>query len=118
MSGHLSTGGPPPEVRAYLNAATRLLPPAARRAARAELQANLHQAMLDARVGGHREAEAWAAALGDFGPAWRTALGLARVHTLPALLRALLVTGALGGAASALWTHGDVSAPAAHEARP
>ena len=118
MSAHLPLNGPPPEVQAYLDAATRLLLPAVRRSARAELHANLHQAMLDGQLAGRSEAEAWTEALSDFGPAWRTALGLARVHTLPALLRAVLVTGALGGAASALWAHGETAAPAAHEARP
>lgn len=105
----------PPAVAAYLDAATRLLPRGARRMARAELHANLHQAMLDGLTRGQNEPEAWATALHDLGPAWRTALGLARTHTLPLVLRLLLVGGALGGAASALWAHGT---PPSHEARP
>ncbi|SMB94835.1 hypothetical protein [Deinococcus hopiensis] len=112
------SAGPPAEVTAYLRAATRLLPATARRMVAAELHANLHQAMLDARLTGHGEAEAWAVALQQAGPAWQTGVGLARIYTLPALLRAVLVTGALGGAASALWTDGETPVAAAQEARP
>lgn len=107
----------PPAVSAYLDTATRLLPPGARRMARAELQANLHQAMLDHLTIGRTGEDAWNASLRDLGPAWRLALGLARTHTLPALLRVLLAAGALGGAASALWTHAP-GTPPTHEVRP
>ncbi|GAA5533269.1 hypothetical protein [Deinococcus aluminii] len=107
----------PPAVTAHLRAATRLLPPGTRRLAQAELHANLHQAMLDHLTAGKAEPDAWAAALREFGPAWVTALGLARTHTLPLLLRLFLTAGVLGGAASALWTH-NLAAPPAHEVRP
>ncbi|MBB5235169.1 hypothetical protein [Deinococcus budaensis] len=108
----------PPTVTAYLDGATRLLPLHARATTRRELHANLHQTMLDHLTAGIPEAEAWAAALRDFGPPTRTALGLARTHTLPLLLRALLMAGALGGAASALWTHAAPTTAPVQEARP
>lgn len=108
----------PPEVTAYLDAATRLLPPSVRAAARAELHANLHQAMLDHLTAGGTGTDAWGRALREAGPAGRVALRLARTHTLPLLWRTLLLAGALGGAASALWTQGAGPAPTHHEARP
>ncbi|GAA5512589.1 hypothetical protein Dcar01_01305 [Deinococcus carri] len=111
----------PPAVAAYLRTATRLLLPGSGQPAHAELHANLHQAMLDHLTCGRTEPEAWATALRDFGPPWLTALGLARTHTLPLLLRLGLAAGVLGGAASALWTHNLATPPThppAHEARP
>lgn len=108
----------PPEVAAYLDAATRLLPPTVRSAARAELHANLHQAMLDHVTAGCSETDAWVRVLREAGPAWSLALGLARTHTLPLLWRTLLLAGALGGAASALWSPEAGPAPIHHEARP
>lgn len=108
----------PPEVAAYLDAATRLLPPAVRGAARAELHANLHQAMLDHLTAGGPAGDAWERAVREAGPAGRVALGLARTHTLPLLWRTLLLAGALGGAASALWSPEAGPAPTHHEARP
>lgn len=95
----------PPGVAAYLRTATCLLPPHLRRAVGDELHANLYQAMLDELTAGKSQPEAWAAALHACGPRWWAALGLARVHTLPLLLRVTLTAGALGGAASALWVH-------------
>lgn len=114
----MSSADLPPAVAAYLDGATRLLPPGTRAATRRELHANLHQAMLDHLTAGQDEAGAWASALRDFGPPTRTALGLARTHTLPLLLRTLLAAGALGGAASALWTHAAPAAAPTQEARP
>lgn len=105
----------PPGAVAYLRAATRLLLPGMRQTVCAELHANLYQAVLDHRTRGRTEEAAWAAALRDLGPAWQVALGLARTHTLPLLLRLCLATGALGGVASALWTH---TTPTTQEARP
>jgi len=52
----------PPAVTAYLDSATRLLPPGTRATTRRELHANLHQAMLDGLTAGQDEAAAWAAA--------------------------------------------------------
>lgn len=92
----------PPEVQRYLRRATVLLAPAPARRIRAELHGHLHQSMLDARLRGLSEAQAWAAALHDAGPALPAALRLARVHTLGHVLRGLLVVGALGGAAYAI----------------
>lgn len=110
----------PPGAAAYLRTATCLLPPHLRRAVGDELHANLYQALLDGLTAGKTEPEAWATALRAFGPAWKTALMLARVHTLPLLLRVTLTAGALGGAASALWVHSaEYGAPVAtQEARP
>jgi len=93
----------PPGAEAYLRTATCLLPPHLRRAVAGELHANLYQAMLDGLTAGKTEPDAWATALHACGSRWWVALGLARVHTLPLLLRTLLAAGALGGAASALW---------------
>lgn len=98
----------------YLTWATALLPPQTRREVRAELLANLHQTMLDARLS---EADAWDAALHESGSVWWLALNLARVYTLGLALRALLVGLALGGAAYAVSVEGH-STPVTQEARP
>ncbi|WP_189102308.1 hypothetical protein [Deinococcus knuensis] len=92
----------PPAVQAYLRRATRLLPPTAARRVRAELHGNLHQSMLDARLRGLNEPDAWTAALTEAGPALPAALHLARTHTLGLALRWLLAAGLLGGAAYAI----------------
>ncbi|MCD0158585.1 hypothetical protein [Deinococcus sp. 6GRE01] len=92
----------PPAVQAYLRRVTRLLPPTAARRVRAELHGNLHQSMLDARLRGLTETDAWTAALSEAGPALPAALHLARTHTLGLTLRWLLAAGLLGGAAYAL----------------
>ncbi|MBX8466499.1 hypothetical protein [Deinococcus sp. RIT780] len=92
----------PPAVQAYLRRVTRLLPPTAARRVRAELHGNLHQSMLDARLRGLNEPDAWAAALREAGPALPAALHLARTHTLGLALRWLLAAGLMGGAAYAL----------------
>ncbi len=68
---------------------------------RAELHANLHQRMLDHLTAGLMEAQAWDAALKDFGPptpAWTEPL-----RTGPLWL--LLALGFLGGSAYAAATH-------------
>ncbi|WP_146202714.1 hypothetical protein [Deinococcus irradiatisoli] len=75
----------PEEVQAYLRAAGQWSWPHRRAALRAELAANLYQAMLDQRL--HlSEAQAWQAALREFGPPsrlwpfkltlWRSGLAL------------------------------------------
>lgn len=96
---------PPREVRAYLRRATCLIPPRAARVVRAELLGHLHLDMLNARLRGLDEAQAWAQALRDAGPAPLTALRFARTYTLGLALRWLLAAGLLGGAAYALGTH-------------
>lgn len=103
-------------LEVYLGRATLLLPARSRRQVRAELHANLYQTMLDARLTGLEEADAWAAALRESGPVWRLALNLARVHSLGLAVRALLVGLALGGAAYAVGA-GTHAAPTAQEAR-
>lgn len=100
-----------------LGRATRFLPSRIRREVRAELHANLYQAMLDARLQGLNEADAWAAAVRESGSAWRLALQLARVHTLGLALRVLLAGMVLGGAAYAVRAEVH-SAPTGQEARP
>ena len=68
---------------------------------RAELHANLHQRMLDHLTAGLIEAQAWDAALKDFGPparAWTE-----HVRTGP--LRLLLALAILGGSAYAAAAH-------------
>ena len=92
----------PEAVQRYLNVSTCLLWPHAARQVRAELWGHLHQDMLDGVCAGHSEAQAWEQALEMAGPAWRTALALAHVHTLGLVVRALLLGGALGGASLAL----------------
>lgn len=101
----------------YLTRATALLLPQIRREVRAELQANLHQTMLDARLNGLNEADAWDAALHESGSPWWLALNLARVYTLGLALRALLVGLALGGAAYAVSVEGH-STPVTQGAQP
>lgn len=104
-------------LETYLTCATALLLPQTRREVRTELQANLHQAMLDARLNGLSEADAWDAALHESGSVWWLALNLARVYTLGLALRALLVGLALGGAAYAVSVEGH-TAPVTQEAQP
>lgn len=96
---------PPREVRAYLRRVTCLIPPRAARVVRAELLGHLHLDMLNARLRGLDEPQAWAQALRDAGPAPLTALRFARTYTLGLTLRWLLAAGLLGGAAYALGTH-------------
>ncbi|SEI73437.1 hypothetical protein SAMN04488058_101470 [Deinococcus reticulitermitis] len=102
MSGVNGVSGHPPAAEAYLRAATWPLPRAARQEARAELLAYLWQLRLDAEVRGLDPEAAWRSALEEAGPAWRCALGLARVHSLGTVRAALLVAVALGGAAYAV----------------
>lgn len=106
-----------PEVERYLRGVTRLLPPSVARQVRAELLGHLHQAMLDARLQGRSEAEAWAQALKEAGPVWPAAWRLVQVHTLGRALRVGLMGLALGGAAYAVQSS---TAPAAviQEAQP
>ena len=109
----------PAAVQTYLRRATRLLPPAAARRVRAELHGNLHQSMLDARLRGLNEPDAWAAALTEAGPALPAALHLARTHTMALALRWLLAAGLLGGAAYAMQgTHPAAITPATTQAQP
>ncbi|WP_156952848.1 hypothetical protein [Deinococcus frigens] len=102
----------PRSVETYLDHAVCLLPRQVRRTVRAELHANLYQTMLDAHLDGLVEADAWAAALRAQGSPWWLALNLARVYTLGAALRLLLVGLALGGVAYAVGaeTHATSSA--------
>ncbi|MBB5378842.1 hypothetical protein HNQ07_004349 [Deinococcus metalli] len=108
---------PPPKVQRYLRRVTLLLPPTAARHVRAELHGNLYQTMLDARLNGLTEADAWAAALRQAGPAIPAAVRFARTHTLGLALRWLLAAGLLGGAAYAIQgTH--PTSPTQHLAQP
>ncbi|ADV68256.1 permease prefix domain 1-containing protein [Deinococcus maricopensis] len=94
----------PEPVTAYLHRAA----PGPRHARlRAELHANLHQAMLDHRVRGLSEHDAWTAALHDFGPP-QAVHAAARPHQRPlrATLTALLLAATLGGAAYATAAQG------------
>lgn len=109
----------PPAVQTYLRRATRLLPPNAARRVRAELHGNLHQSMLDARLRGLNEPDAWAAALTEAGPVLPAAIRFARTHTLGLALRWLLAAGLLGGAAYAMQgTHPAAITPATTQAQP
>ncbi len=107
----------PDALEVYLKRAVCLLLSQTRQSVRAELHANLYQAMLDARLKGLDEAAAWAAAVDESGSPWWLALNLARVYTLGLGLRALLVGLALGGAAYAVRAEVH-AAPTAQEARP
>ncbi|OLV16073.1 hypothetical protein [Deinococcus marmoris] len=107
----------PGAVEVYLKRAVCLLPPQTRQNVRSELHANLYQTMLDARLEGLDEADAWAASLRQQGSEWGLALNLARVYTLGLVLRVFLVGLALGGAAYAV--RGEIhTAPTGQEARP
>lgn len=92
----------PQQVQKYLDVSTCLLFPHLARQVRAELIGNMHQDMLDSFCFGASEEAAWQQALEQAGPAWKVALGLARVHTLGLVWRALLLGGVLGGAAFAV----------------
>ena len=111
MSAHL------PEVERYLRHVTCLLPRPQAAMVRAELLGNLHQTMLDARLRGLNEVEAWQTALAETGPSLPTALRFARLYTLGLLTRWLLVGAALGGAAYAVQGTQTVP-PTSVQARP
>mgnify|MGYP003336140510 CR=1 FL=1 len=84
------SGEPPHSVRAYLRRVTCLIPPRAARVVQAELLGHLHLDMLNARLRGLDEKQAWAQALRDAGPAPLTALRFARTYTLGLALGNLL----------------------------
>ncbi|MFD1730830.1 hypothetical protein ACFSC4_06665 [Deinococcus malanensis] len=107
----------PADAERYLRAVTRLLPPRVARQVRAELLGHLHQDMLDARLRGLDEAEAWAQALQEAGPVWPAAWRLVQVHTLGRALRVVLVGVALGGAAYAVQS-GTTLPPMSQQAQP
>ncbi len=87
----------PNEVQVYLQAVTRRLPGRVRSAVAAELHANLHQRMLDHSLG-LSVADAWAAALRDFGPPQQAAQAFGQVYRWPQLLRTALAALLLGTA--------------------
>ena len=59
------SGEPPRAVRAYLRRVTCLIPPRAARVVQGELLGHLHLDMLNARLRGLDEAQAWARAKVD-----------------------------------------------------
>ncbi len=90
----------PEEAAAYLRAAGRYSWPHRREQLRAELWANLYQSMLDHRLT-LDEAQAWQAALRDFGPpsrVWPLNLCALRVLLRAAQWRSGLAVLALGAA--------------------
>lgn len=94
-----------PDLDTYLRRATRGLIGARRRAVRQELHANIVQHALDLQMGGLGASDALARALSDFGPPERLSGGLTRVHTLPAVLTALLLASGIGTVAYGLTLH-------------
>lgn len=102
------------ELEQYLARATRHLWGRRRREAMAELRGNIHQAMLDHQLSGATPDEALRRALLDFGPPERASRAFGRVHSLPAVGRALLAALTLAGAYAAA----SIVHPQVQEARP
>jgi len=94
-----------PDLDTYLRRATRGLIGARRRVVRQELHANIVQHALDLQMGGLEASDALARALNDFGPPERVSGGLTRVHTLPAVITALLLASGIGTVAYGLTLH-------------
>lgn len=107
----------PADAERYLRSVTRLLPPRVAQQVRGELTGHLYQAMLDARLRGMDEAEAWAWAIQEAGPVWPAAGRLMQVHVLGRALRVVLAGIALGGAAYAV-KNGTALPPMTQEFQP